>query len=126
MSDIQWKYAKNPHSGKTVSIDEANKLNKSTKFKHNYRCLDCDSQMTVKKGQIKRHHFSHCFTNYNMRSEGIIFKYNEIASLIYLYEVIHFMKRKIHNRKFIIDKIIYVLYRHFFFAQRHFMRGIIN
>lgn len=59
MSDIQWKYAKNPHSGKTVSIDEANKLNKSTKFKHNYRCLDCDSQMTVKKGQIKRHHFSH-------------------------------------------------------------------
>ena len=59
MLDIQWKYAKNPHSGKTVSIDEANKLNKSTKFKPDYRCLDCDSPMITKKGAIKRHHFSH-------------------------------------------------------------------
>ena len=54
MSEIQWKYAKNPNSGKIVSIEDANKLKNQA-----YVCLDCGGKMAPKKGPKKRHHFSH-------------------------------------------------------------------
>ena len=59
MSDIQWKYAKNPHDGGIVSIEEANKLSVSSRYKPSYKCLDCGRPMDPKKGEKKRHHFAH-------------------------------------------------------------------
>ena len=59
MSDIQWKYAKNPHSGFVESIEDANKLRTSNRYKPAYICLDCDRPMIPKKGTKKRHHFAH-------------------------------------------------------------------
>jgi hypothetical protein len=59
MSDIQWKYAKNPHVGSNVSIEKANKLKTSKKYKPAYTCLDCGRSMDPKKGAKKRHHFAH-------------------------------------------------------------------
>ena len=59
VSDIQWKYAKAPHSGSNVSIEEANKLRTSAKYKPTYKCLDCGRPMDPKKGAKKRHHFAH-------------------------------------------------------------------
>ena len=59
MLDIRWKFAKNPHTGKNVSIEEANRLATGSKFKPAYKCLDCGRPMDPKKGPKKRHHFAH-------------------------------------------------------------------
>ena len=70
MSDITWKFAKHPDTGKIVPIDEANKLNRSAKYRRDYKCLDCGNLMVVRKGEKRQHHFAHKSDSHRESCQG--------------------------------------------------------
>lgn len=69
MRDLLYRYAFD-ENGNQICVDEISKGNKGC---HRYSCISCGCEMTVKLGDIRKHHFAHVI-NKSCNSETYIHK----------------------------------------------------